>query len=76
MSREQDNFKGAIDLIDLALAMVRQKYLRKHPEASEAELDRVEHAWFAAAPLPTQGKEFEARKPPLLRTYPVDEELA
>lgn len=45
-----ERFQLALDLHDLGERMLRQRLRRKHPQATEAELDAKVAAWLAHRP--------------------------
>jgi hypothetical protein len=53
--RVAERFQLALDLYDLSEGMLRQRLRRKHPQATEAELDAHIAAWLAHRPGAEQG---------------------
>jgi len=43
-------FKTTLDLFEMGQAMLRQKLRRKHPEASEAEIEAKVREWLHRRP--------------------------
>jgi hypothetical protein len=50
MSPPADAFRMTLDLFETGLEMMRQNLRRRHPEATEAELDRLLHMWLLDRP--------------------------
>jgi hypothetical protein len=46
----RERFGLALDLFDLAQRMLRQKLRRKHPEATDVELDAMVERWRTQRP--------------------------
>lgn len=46
----QERFETAMDLVDLAEGMLREKLRRTHPDLSEAEVEARIDRWFMQRP--------------------------
>jgi hypothetical protein len=54
-SAVQERFEMAMELSDLAEAMLREKVRRTHPELPESEVEARVDAWFMQRPGAEQG---------------------
>jgi hypothetical protein len=66
-ARMAERMRMTLDLFDLAEAMQRQRLKRKHPHASDAEIDDLVNAWLQRRPGAELG-DAEGRSVTLPRT--------
>lgn len=49
-------FRAALELMETGMALQRQNIRRRHPDASEAEIDRLFDEWLLERPLDGPGR--------------------
>lgn len=58
-----DRVQALFELHELGVAMVRQRFARQNPDASDAELDDLVGSWLLKPSQAAQGGEFAWRSP-------------
>jgi Rv0078B-related antitoxin len=54
--REPTNLEIAFDLMDLGFETVAQRFRDGHPQATEAEVERLLHEWLLRRPGDAEGR--------------------
>jgi hypothetical protein len=55
-SVEARRFAEAVKMADEGIALMRQNFCRRHPDADDAEIDRLLGEWLADRPLDAPGR--------------------
>jgi hypothetical protein len=58
-----DRVQALFELHELGVAMVRQRFVRQNPDASDTELDDLVAAWLLKPSRAADGGEFAWRSP-------------
>lgn len=52
-------FRATLELMETGMALQRQNIRRRHPDASEAEIDRLFDEWLLERPLDGPGRRID-----------------